>query len=247
MKSTMVIMGRNCLKEILLHASEKIIEVFIADSEKHSRKKNDLIRLIEEKNISYTFVPKNALTSMVNSDSHQSFAAKILEDNVLSLSDLKNDMVKKEFYLALDTIYDPHNFGAIMRSCEGFGVDGIIFSKNRGVGITPVVAKASSGAVAFLSLYEVSNLFTTLQVMQEHGFDIVTTTCVEEKGITLERFRFPQKSVLVMGSEELGVSSLIEKNADHFLYIPMSGMIRSFNVSIATSICLYAKHIQKIM
>lgn len=234
-------MGRNCLQEILLHAPHKIKRVMIAQTQKGSQKKDVLISLIEEKKIVHTFMSKDALSAMVHSDSHQSFIAQIDADNFLGMHDLKMRMHNDAFFVALDNIYDPHNFGAILRSCEGFGVDGVIYSKNRGVGITPVVAKTSSGAVAFVPLYEIANLATTLQAMQKEGFEIVTTTCEKNKGVLLQHFKFSSKCVLVMGSEGKGVSSLIEKRADHFISIPMKGNISSFNVSVATSICLFAK------
>ena len=138
----------------------------------------------------------------------------------------------------LDSIFDPQNFGSLLRSAECFGVDGVIWSKNRGCELTPVVSKASVGASELLPLLCVSNLAETMRKFKKNGFWIVTAE-IGEEAKSLDSFDFPEKTLLIMGSEGKGVQKLLSKEADSKVYLPMYGQIDSLNVSQAASVLLY--------
>ena len=137
----------------------------------------------------------------------------------------------------LDSIFDPQNLGAILRACECFSVNGVIFSKNRGSDITAVVTKASSGASEMLNLIKVSNLATSLDSFIDNGFSIVATT-LEKPSKDLYSYKFLDKTLLIMGSEGTGVQKILLKKADDKIHIPMSGDLQSLNVSMASAIIL---------
>ncbi len=231
-----LIMGKQTIRELLLHAPHRLLMVYVA----MHKEKDDLLSLLQEKNISLVYVSKEKLSSMVGSDSHQSFVAKIKKRKIWDLRSFLEEQ-QCSFLLLLDTITDPQNFGAILRSAECFGVSGVITSKNRGSPMTPTVAKASAGASELLSLIEVSNLAESLRVLQKAGFAIIVADASSSARENLASFSFPEKSVLVMGSEEKGVQPLICKMADHLVYIPMKGKIASLNVAQATSVFLFAR------
>jgi 23S rRNA (guanosine2251-2'-O)-methyltransferase len=231
-----LIMGKQAIRELLLHAPERILTIYVAQH----KEKDDLLDLLNKMKIAAVFVSKEKLTAMVASDSHQSFVAKIRKRKIWDLRSFL-EAKKCSFLLMLDSIVDPQNFGAILRSAECFSVDGVITSKNRGSPLTPTVAKASAGASELLSLIEVSNLAESLRVLKNAGFDSVVADSSQKSAQNLATFSFPEKTVLVMGSEGKGVQPLICKMADHLVYIPMKGKIESLNVAQATSVFLFER------
>ena len=133
----------------------------------------------------------------------------------------------------LDSIFDPQNVGAILRAAECFGADAIITSKNRGCPMTPTVSKASAGASAFVPHVEVSNLADSAQRLQNEGFTLVVADMDGDENAV-----WPDKLLLVMGSEGTGVQPLLKKRADLIVRIPMYGKIASLNVAQACAVLL---------
>lgn len=242
----LLIMGYHAVKELLLHAPERFIRIFLEEEKKHSggEKRKEILEICQKKKIAFEFVSKNFLEKISGSEFHQSVVGEIKERNYLNLKQFLNQLKNQEtsIVLMVDQIFDPQNLGALIRSCECFGVDGIVWSKNRGVDITPAVAKASCGASEILPLVRVSNLVYTIEEFQKEGFEAIVTLLDEKAQNGLE-FSFPPKTLLIAGSEGEGVQPLIQKKADHSLYIPMKGKIGSLNVSNATAIflALYSK------
>jgi 23S rRNA (guanosine2251-2'-O)-methyltransferase len=235
------IMGKHAIEELLQHAPKKLVKVYIAQTEEPSSRKEGIILHLQQQKIPFQFVPKQTLTSMVQSDSHQSFVAEIAPRHYLDLSVFLEKVKDQDrcFILIVDSIYDPHNFGAILRSAECFGVDAVIFSKNRGSEVTAVVSKSSVGASELLPLIRVSNLAESIRKLKKEDFWVVVSELSKEAK-SLSSFDFPKKSVLVLGSEEKGVQKLLLELADERLYIPMSGKVSSLNVAQAASVFLYA-------
>lgn len=225
-----LIMGKNCLKEVLLHAPDRLIRVFT------TKKQDPLLDQIFQAGIPIKHVAKEALSERVQSESHQSFVAEVKERRFIDLdSYLENE--EDRLILMLDSINDPQNFGSLLRCAECFGVAAVVWSKNRGTDLTPVVAKASVGASEILPLIRVSNLAETVKKFQNAGFRVATAE-VGEGAQSLYSFDFPQKTLLVLGSEGKGVQPLISRLADCKIYIPMRGKIDSLNVSQAASVIL---------
>lgn len=240
MKNQSLIMGINCMQEVATHSPEKLIEAYVVKSEQFNEKKHKLLSTLKSNNIPIKYISKNEMTNLVQSDSHQSFAAKIKDRAIYTLKDIisKKYDQKRTLFLMLDSIFDPHNFGAILRTAECFNADGVIWSKNRGSDISAVVAKTSSGASEFVNLIKVSNLFQSVKTLQEEGYTIIAS-CIGKDSESINSFSFPDKSVIIMGSEGRGIQPILEKNSDNKVYIPMLGKIDSLNVSQATAIFLY--------
>lgn len=227
-----LIMGKNCLSEVLSENPTSIQRVYT--SKKDSQ--DDLLEKLIHQGIFVKRVSKESLYQMVRSESHQSYVAEITPK---PKQDLRSFLEKDQegIVLMLDEIYDPQNFGSILRSCECFGALGAIYSKNRGTSITPVVSKSSVGASELITLIEVSNLATTVDKFKDAGYYVVTTE-VGADTTSLYSFEFPEKTLLIMGSEGQGIQPLLRKKADFKIYIPMLGKIDSLNVSQATAVLL---------
>ncbi len=233
-------MGLHAIKEVLVHAPERLIHVF-AETLKDKGRKSEIIDLCKAKNIPITFASFNALTDMVDSDSHQSFVAQVKSREFTPLKNFLQGSEEKErcLVLMLDQIFDPQNLGALLRSAECFGVDAVVFSKNRGADLTAVATKSSCGASELIPLIRVSNLAEAVSEFQDAGFDAVTTL-LNEASESLTHFKFSEKTLLILGSEGEGIQPLICKRANRSIYIPMQGHIQSLNVAQACAVLLYA-------
>ncbi len=230
-----LIMGIHSLNELLAHEPHRLVRVYTCVKTGKDRK-GDILKECDKHRIQVEEVSEDQLTKICGSDSHQSFAAQVKGRKFLELKEFFEQVADKDQVLVLlcDQIFDPQNFGALMRCAECFGVDGIVWSKNRGTDLTPVVAKSSCGASEWLPLIRVSNLAESVAQFQKEGFEVVATA-FEPGSKNAFEFNFASKTVIVMGSEGEGIQPLILKKADHMVHIPMSGKIQSLNVAQAAS------------
>lgn len=226
------IIGKHAIAEVLKHHPYRIKKVLCV------RSRDPLVTELQEKGVSIQFVEKKHLTHIVRTDSHQSFIAVVTPRKMFSIEDMirKSQREESNRLVMLDSITDPHNFGSILRAAECFGINGVIWSKNRSPGITPVVTKVSSGASELLSLVEVSNLSQILQKLANQGYTILSTGLGTRERESIFSFSFPKKGVLILGSEGEGVQKILQSKADHNIYIPMQGKISSLNVAQAAAV-----------
>ncbi len=241
-----LVMGVHAIREILRHAPDRILKIYCSISHLAIDRKHELLRECEARKIPISNVTETQLEQMTGSDSHQSFAAHIQGRDLRDLKEFlqKAESEERVFVLMLDQIFDPQNFGALLRSAECFGVDAVIWSKNRGCDITPVVAKASCGASELLPLIKISNLADAVDKFKKAGFEI-TATIADPKAEPLSSFEYAPKTVLILGSEGEGIQPLLIKKADRFVYIPLQGKIESLNVAQAAAIFLFRQAVQK--
>ena len=139
--------------------------------------------------------------------------------------------------LILDEIQDPHNVGAILRSAECSGVNGVIITKHHSATITSTVTKTSAGATEHLKICQVNNLSQTIDELKEKGFWIIGSSLVNAKNYTELDYKIP--IALIVGNEEKGIRKLTASKCDFLVKIPMIGKIQSLNVSVATGILLF--------
>lgn len=239
------VMGRNCLAEVLKHSPGRILEVYVAESRDEGARggtdrRGELVERCRDSDIPVRQVPRRDLDSLVHSDSHQGFVARVRPRELLQLEELV-ELVRQQSFarvLALDGVLDPQNSGAILRAAECFGVDAVLWSKNRAAPVGPVVSKVSVGASELVPLCPVSNLHRALEALKGAGAWLVGAM-VSPDAAALDSFQFPEKSVVVMGSEGEGVQHLIQKSLDFHVYIPMLGVVSSLNVSQATTVMLH--------
>jgi len=155
------------------------------------------------------------------------------------LDDLIQSSKKSKYplLLLLDSIQDPHNLGAILRTAECAGVDGVIITTNQSAPITETVEKISAGAVSHLKICKVTNLVRTIEILKKENFWIVGSSLLNSKEFTSIDYKMPV--ALVVGNEEKGIRKLVAESCDFLVQIPMQGKIDSLNVSVATGILLF--------
>jgi 23S rRNA (guanosine2251-2'-O)-methyltransferase len=227
-----MIMGVHAVEELLRYAPEKILRIYTVSS-----KKSDLLQTCEKKHIPITIVSMDQLTKMTGSDSHQSLVAQIKPRDYLDVKEFLEEDTETSLVLMLDQIFDPQNFGALIRSAECFGASAVAWSKNRGSDLTPVAAKASCGASEIIPLIRLSNLATAVDQFKDAGYEVVAAL-LDPTSESAYKFTYADKTVLIVGSEGEGIQPLLRKKADRSIYLPMAGKIASLNVAQATAALL---------
>lgn len=222
----MIVFGKNVAKEVI-DSNKEIKKVYLAknfDDEK-------LIKHFEEKNIKITRMDKKIMDSKFKGN-NQGIALEIEDFKYLKIEDVLNS----NFLVMLDHLEDPHNFGAIIRTCEAAGVDAIIIPKKRSVEITSTVMKVSAGALNNVKIVEVSSLPQTIEKLKKYGFWFYGT---DMDGSNYTDVIYDPKSCIVIGAEGNGISKLVSEKCDYIISIPMTGKINSLNASVAAGICIY--------
>jgi len=232
-----LVIGNRAVMETLLHRASNIDTIYLAKGE--NLLSDPMKAKIVQGKIRTETISKDDLTSYAGTDSHQGIAALMKKESEISLDKFLKSAETEENVLvvALDSIYDPQNLGAILRASECFGVSAVIWSKNRGVDVTPSATKASAGATELVDIIKVSNLAQSLQAFKDEGFEVIAADA-DAGAVPLTGFQFPKKAVLILGSEGEGIRPLLLKLADTRVYIPMRGKIDSLNVSQATAVML---------
>lgn len=231
-----IINGRRAVREAL-ESGQTLDRIVIAYSAKRNVEIQKLITMAQYEGVDIQFIPNLEFDQRIPESRHaQGIAAYFSGLKTHTIDDIIE--AKPQLVVMLDHIQDPHNFGAIIRSCETFGVTHIVYPKDRNARITPGVIKASAGAIHHVDLVQVTNLASAVRELKENGFWIYAADSNNGKQLPKVTPNFPM--VLVMGNEEKGVSKGMLKQCDEAILIPMSGQIASLNVSVAAGIFLYA-------
>lgn len=225
----MYIYGKNVVYE-KLKSDDLVKEAFVF------KKFNDqeIIDLLKMKKIDIKWVDKYQLDKMVNG-LHQGIILNVLDFETVSLDNILNNDSKYPLIVMLDHLEDPHNFGAIIRSCEALGVDGIIIPNDRAVDINGTVIKTSAGAIQYMKIAKVSNLVNTIEVLKDKGYWIIGT---DMNGTSYNDMKYDMPICLVIGNEGKGMSRLVKESCDYVVSIDMVGKTNSLNASVATGIMM---------
>ena len=215
----MYVYGKNVAKEL----QSKIEKVYVA----HNFKDKELLKKIQAPII---YVDKKRLDSMVDGV-HQGIVLKIVDYDYKDISEITNDIV-----VILDHLEDPHNLGAIIRTCEAAGIKDIILPKDRSVQVSSTVMKTSVGCIDKVNLYQVTNLVQTIDYLKKQGFWIIGT---DMEGTDYRKIDYNGKIVIIIGNEGNGMSRLVKDSCDFIASIPMYGTVNSLNASVAAGIVLF--------
>ena len=194
--------------------------------------------LAAEKKVSISWTPKKTLSDMTNGAVHQGFVLRVSEFAYAELDSILEKAAQEEnpLILILDGLNDPHNFGSILRTADATNVTGVIIPKHRAVGVTPVVAKTSTGAVEHVPIARVTNLSQTLDKLKEQGFWVFGT---DMNGTPSHKWNTAGKLALIIGNEGKGIGTLVAKKCDGIISLPMYGQINSLNASVAAGVLMY--------
>jgi 23S rRNA (guanosine2251-2'-O)-methyltransferase len=244
-----VLYGLHPVSEALRAGTRSIDHVSVA-RERESRRDprlDALVELCRERNIRVATEPRDQLTRLAKTDTHQGVVAFLKERTFLALEDLLDAPVGPSgfhFFLALDGVEDPHNLGALLRSADGAGIDGVILPDRRSAPLSAVVAKSSAGASEHVRIAKVTNMTRALETMKKRNVWVVG---LDERGTPdYTGFDFRQNTCLVLGGEGAGLHDLVKRTCDYLLRIPMAGSVSSLNVSVAGAVVLYEAMRQRL-
>ena len=229
--------GRNPVIEVL-KSDRQIDKIMIADGAKEGSIKK-IIGMAKDKNVVVQYVNKSKLDEISTSHAHQGVIAIVGDYKYYELDELieKAKSTNEDmFFIILDEITDPHNLGTIIRTADAVGAHGVIIPKRRSVHITPVVAKASAGAVEYVPVCKVTNIVNTIKRLKEEGLWIAAA---DMDGEVFYEQNLTGPIGLVIGSEGFGISRLVKQNCDFTVKMPMTGNVTSLNASVAGGILLY--------
>ena len=223
----MLVYGKNSCKEVL-DSGIKIKKIFLSDN----YNEKEIIDLIRKLEISPKTYSKRELDALADVN-HQGI---IMDIEDYKYCDLEEIIKENGFLVMLDHIEDTHNFGAIIRTCEAAGVDGIIIPKDRSVSVNSTVIKTSSGAVFGTKICMVTNLNQTIEELKKKGYWMVAA---DMDGKNYTKVDYKDNICLIIGNEGNGISNLVKKSSDFVVSIPILGEINSLNASVATGILIY--------
>ncbi len=226
----MLVFGRNVAKD-LLKKNKKVLKVIIQDGFDDK----ELISLIEKEHLRVETRSKREMDHLCNGV-HQGIILDIPDYQYSDLKEFLNDS-SEEFVVLLDHLEDPHNLGAIIRTCEAAGVRTIILPKDRQVQINATVMKTSVGTLDNMRIVSVSNLANTIDRLKENGYWIVGTAL--ENSVDYRSIDYSGKIALIIGNEGSGISKLTAEKCDFIAKIPMYGTTNSLNASVAAGIMIY--------
>jgi len=233
-----MIEGRNAVIEAL-RAGIPVDKVFITKGETDTSL-NYIASMARAAGVVVSNVDRRKLDSMSTTHSHQGVIASAACAKYVTVGDIL-EIAKKRgespLIVLCDEISDPHNLGAIIRTCEAAGAHGVIIPKNRSAGLTATVAKASSGAVYHTAIARVTNLTAAIRELKDAGVWIFGAST--DGGTVLWQATFDGPAAIVIGSEGAGISRLVSENCDVKINIPMHGKIASLNASVSAAILLY--------
>ena len=197
-----------------------------------------ILLAITNKGITPKYVDLETLNKMTHNGNHQGILVETYPHEYSTVEEILKAAEGKvqPLILILDEIEDPHNFGAILRSADAFGVDGVIIKSTNQVPLNWTVAKVSTGASEYVKVAQVSNLNNVLRTLKDRGYWVYAAD-----GSGSQDYHTADYSgavALIVGSEGRGISSLVMKNSDFIIKIPMTGHVNSLNVSVSTGILL---------
>ena len=222
----MHVFGKNVAKEIL--NNPKIVnKIYLYDNFNDK----DILNKIKDNNIQTKLLPKHELDKIENGN-HQGIILDIEDYNYCFLDKL----LDKNIIVILDHLEDPHNFGAIIRTCEAAGITSIIIPKDRSVKVNATVMKTSAGTLEKVNIAMVSNLTNAIKTLKDNGFWIIGT---DMEGTDYKKIDYTGKIALIIGNEGKGMSRLVAENCDFIAKIPMYGTVNSLNASVAAALVIY--------
>ena len=224
----MIVFGKNVAKDLLLNKNKKIEKIIL--QERFSDK--DILELIENRNINVVIKQKREIDRLI-SGVHQGILLYIPDYQYSSIETSYNDDV----VVILDHLEDPHNLGAIIRTCEAAGIKSIILPKDRQVQINATVMKTSVGTLDNMNMISVTNLVNAINKLKDNGFWIVGTAL--DNSVDFKTIDYSGKIALVIGNEGSGISNIVAQNCDFLAKIPMYGKTNSLNASVAAGIMIY--------
>lgn len=232
------IYGRHPVLELLRRGGRQADEIAVLAGARGPL--SEIVALARRAGVKVSYRTRDQLTAIAGSDRHQGVVARVAAQEYLDLEALLRIPSARggtAFFVALDQVQDPRNFGALLRSAAAFGVHGVVIPKHHAVGLTDAVARTAMGAVEHVAVARETNLVQALEVLKESGIWVFGLSA--EGGVPLWRADLAGSLCLVLGSEGGGLRPLVARTCDTLLSIPMAGGVGSLNVASAGSVACY--------
>lgn len=232
--------GLHTVQALLENEPERVLELQALSTREDARL-NPLVQQARQLGLPVTFRERDQLDQLAEGGRHQGVAARVRERVAGDENDLAailDGLSGPAFLLVLDAVTDPHNLGACLRTAEAAGVHAVITTRDKAVGLTPVVRKVACGAAELIPFIQVTNLARTLRQLKDDGIWIVGTS-LGDGARPFYDIDLKGPMAVVMGAEGSGLRRLTAELCDHLAYIPMAGHIESLNVSVATGVALF--------
>jgi 23S rRNA (guanosine2251-2'-O)-methyltransferase len=237
--------GRQAIRELLIAGSRKIHEIWLSSELFDDEAVADILELAKANRVAVASVGRTKLEARAKSEAPQGIIAFAMGLEEADFADLiRGRKGRKPFLVAIDGVTDPGNLGAIIRNCDGAGVDGVLLPRHRAVHVTPTVAKSAAGASEHVPIALVGGLPATLTQLKEHGIWVVGLDDAADRSLFDIGELATDGICLVLGAEGAGLSRLVRERCDVIVSIPMLGRISSLNVSAAAALATYevARH-----
>lgn len=220
----MRVCGKNVFNELDLSRVRKVLL-------SPNFKDRDILDKIKNNKLKYVITDSKIMDKMI--PHNQGIIVEINDYEYKTLDDIDN---QENFVVMLDHLEDPHNFGAIIRTCEARGIKSIIIPKDRSVIVNETVMKTSVGALNHVNIIMVTNLVSAINKLKDRGYFVYAA---DMDGEYFRSVDYSDKVLLIIGSEGNGISKLVKENVDQVVSIPMNGVVNSLNASVAASILIY--------
>jgi 23S rRNA (guanosine2251-2'-O)-methyltransferase len=233
-----IVFGIHAVNNLLKRSPERVREVYVQKNRDDERLQS-IVTLAKENKLAVQPVKKSFLDEKAEGN-HQGVAVRAQPVQVKGDNQLYAQLDELEapaFLLVLDSITDPHNLGACLRTADAAGVHAVIAPKDKAVGINATVSKVACGAAETVPFYQVTNLARTLGELQQRGIWLYGTAGEASESVYKTDLRGPV--AIVMGAEGKGLRRLTREACDHLINIPMAGNVSSLNVSVAAGVCLF--------
>jgi 23S rRNA (guanosine2251-2'-O)-methyltransferase len=238
-----VIYGVLPVLEALRAAHRRVEKVLIADGARGPRL-SEIMDICRSRSIRFDHAPRETFAKFLAPDANtQGVIAFAASADYVDVEEILDNAADPALIVVLDGVEDPRNLGAILRSAEGAGVDGVIIPERRSVGLTEVVAKSSAGATEYVKVAKVGNLNRLIEDLKRRNMWVVGTTVDTETNYT--DWDWTRPTALVLGGEGSGLHRLVAENCDLLVKIPMYGRIDSLNVSVAAGVLLFEARRQR--
>ncbi len=234
-----LVYGVNAVEAALETAPEKIVSAFIIKGREDDKRISRIVSLMNNYGIKVQTAMRHTLDEITDNGVHQGVVIEMIATPPKNEGDLEEllDTLENPFFLVLDSVTDPRNLGAAMRSAWAAGAHGVIVPKDKSASFSPAARKAASGAADVLPLFAVTNLARTLEMLKDRFVRVIGMDGAATDNIYATDLTGPL--AIVMGSEESGMRRLTREKCDDITKIPMAAGVESLNVSVAAGIALF--------
>lgn len=231
-----VLYGIHSVEEALRARSRSLDHLEVA-RDRHDQRLQSLIDKARDEGVSLRFVPRDQLDRLARSKSHQGVVAVVANKSYSDLDEILATRNEHSFIVVLDGIEDPHNLGALIRTADGAGADGVVIPERRSAAVNATVVKTSAGATEHVKIARVVNLARALDELKGKN---IWTIGLDERGVKhYDELNYRIDCAIVLGAEGHGLHDLIRKKCDYLVSIPMAGRVPSLNVSVAGAVVMY--------